>query len=270
MCEFCVKHGDGRKWYLNASNYMEELLADAARQRYIEDFIPQTTATAGRWLKIFDRARRTTPALAARVAAVQTRRMKSVHFGQVIPIEDVAEVMGLVARVDRLPCVCRTVLEKREEGVCYMLSASPTRLGQAEIMGRREEAGPFLAGLERVEPARAVEEMAALEDGRRIHTIWTFLTPFIGGICNCDPRGCLAMNFTRRGLRVYHRGEGVMTVDPERCVGCGACLEACLFSALSVKEDRAVVDDALCEGCGICRRACGAGALALVSRAPAA
>ena len=38
MCEFCTKHGEGRKWYLNANNYSEDLLGDIRRRKFIEKF----------------------------------------------------------------------------------------------------------------------------------------------------------------------------------------------------------------------------------------
>jgi len=38
MCEFCLKHGEGKKWYLEASNYAEELLSDLGRQKLFESF----------------------------------------------------------------------------------------------------------------------------------------------------------------------------------------------------------------------------------------
>jgi len=41
MCEFCVRHGDGKRWYLNAANYAEELLHDLRREKYIEEFLPE-------------------------------------------------------------------------------------------------------------------------------------------------------------------------------------------------------------------------------------
>jgi hypothetical protein len=34
MCEFCVKHGEGKKWYLNVKNYSNDLLSDTRRRDY--------------------------------------------------------------------------------------------------------------------------------------------------------------------------------------------------------------------------------------------
>ena len=31
MCEFCLKHGEGKKWYLQAKNYSDDLPADLRR-----------------------------------------------------------------------------------------------------------------------------------------------------------------------------------------------------------------------------------------------
>jgi heterodisulfide reductase subunit A len=53
-------------------------------------------------------------------------------------------------------------------------------------------------------------------------------------------------------------------VDPERCGGCGVCLAACAFGAISVDRDggrrRARVEAVLCRGCGTCAAACPTGA----------
>jgi len=38
MCEFCLKHGEGQKWYLQAKNYSEDLLNDVRRRKMIENF----------------------------------------------------------------------------------------------------------------------------------------------------------------------------------------------------------------------------------------
>ena len=38
MCEFCHQHGEGKKWYLNANNYAEDLMSDLRRRQFITRF----------------------------------------------------------------------------------------------------------------------------------------------------------------------------------------------------------------------------------------
>ena len=51
-------------------------------------------------------------------------------------------------------------------------------------------------------------------------------------------------------------------VDPERCVGCGLCVEACRKHALVQRpgEPPSLIPE-LCEGCGACEEACPVGAI---------
>lgn len=42
-------------------------------------------------------------------------------------------------------------------------------------------------------------------------------------------------------------------IDPERCTGCGDCLERCRFEAISSEFE---VDPISCEGCGVCHYFC--------------
>ena len=44
-------------------------------------------------------------------------------------------------------------------------------------------------------------------------------------------------------------------VDKEKCVGCGACVEACPVQAISMDEGKAVISS-LCVDCGRCVQAC--------------
>lgn len=57
--------------------------------------------------------------------------------------------------------------------------------------------------------------------------------------------------------RVMHEedfiGGAKAAIDPQKCVGCGACSEACRFGAIS--EDF-VVSRLSCEGCGVCFHVC--------------
>lgn len=55
-----------------------------------------------------------------------------------------------------------------------------------------------------------------------------------------------------------------LTVDADRCIGCGVCVEACRYGALHPGADRTVVaDSSACEACGLCVRLCGRQAIGL-------
>ena len=64
---------------------------------------------------------------------------------------------------------------------------------------------------------------------------------------------------------------GVAELDPQvarvhadACTGCGDCLPACQFGAISLTDAKvAVVDAAGCKGCGACAPVCGEDAIDL-------
>jgi NAD-dependent dihydropyrimidine dehydrogenase PreA subunit len=45
-------------------------------------------------------------------------------------------------------------------------------------------------------------------------------------------------------------------IDPDRCDGCGACIEVCPEAAIRLVNHTAVIDERLCEDCGVCEDAC--------------
>ncbi len=55
----------------------------------------------------------------------------------------------------------------------------------------------------------------------------------------------------------------MLTVDLDKCIGCGECEDACSFGAIEVKDEKAVVDHDTCTMCGTCVDACPEGALEL-------
>ena len=54
----------------------------------------------------------------------------------------------------------------------------------------------------------------------------------------------------------------VAEIDKEKCVGCGLCVQACYFNAISLNEELGVseVNPVLCKGCGKCAVICPSGA----------
>ena len=59
----------------------------------------------------------------------------------------------------------------------------------------------------------------------------------------------------------------VCEVDADRCMGCGACVDACAYGAITLqktkKGEKAVVNPVLCKGDGLCNAQCPTGAIVL-------
>jgi ferredoxin len=271
MCQFCHQHGDGKKWYLNAANYSDDLLSDAHRRKFIAQFFSerQTRHDPRPEMERLSQA----PAFVQRmVKPMITRRMKRDHFGQVLPLEDVREILGFVGSIVRVPCICRHATLHREVGYCYGVAMTPTG-GMYPLLHDMDAsflAGPDTSGLDRLTPEEALAAFAEHEKEGLCHTVWTFVAPFIGGVCNCDRRDCLAMRATvGYGVKVMFRAEYVAAVDPDLCKGCRACMKLCQFGALgySAADKKAFVEPRTCYGCGICRSACAHNAISLTPRA---
>lgn len=271
MCNFCHQHGEGKKWYLEARNYSKDLLSDLKRRRMIEKFFesPDHLKRGERALTRLDGL----PGLIRGFIRKKiTRKQMPYHFGQVIPIEDVEKILEMTTSVVRLACICRKSLLGSEQRYCYGLSLAPDGGEMASILKSINAdylIGPRTGGLEYLSKEQALGLMRNCEQDGLCHSIWTFITPFIGGLCNCSLPGCMAMRTTLlHRAPVMFRAEYVATVDPEKCQGCGQCLKICPFNAyLPLKNgDRAQVNLSRCYGCGICRSVCPAEAISLVDR----
>ena len=134
MCEFCVKHGEGEKWYLQAKNYSDDLLSDIHRRRFIEEFISDKDGLvlANKRLEMFGK-RSTDPEYRG---PYYYRKMKKTHFGQVVPIEEIEKIFTFVNSIVRIACVCRQVTLGKEKRYCYAVSLGPDGGGLAEIITR--------------------------------------------------------------------------------------------------------------------------------------
>jgi len=54
-----------------------------------------------------------------------------------------------------------------------------------------------------------------------------------------------------------------VTVDGEKCVRCGTCVDACFMKAITLDERTAIHDDGKCKGCGKCATVCPHGAVGI-------
>jgi ferredoxin len=272
MCEFCLKHGEGKKWYLQAENYSDDLLSDIGRRRFIAEFFshPEALAKDAADLERLDRAPSFIRGIIRRAT---TRKMKKKHFGQVVPIEEIEQIFGFVNSVVRVACICRHVTLGEEKRYCYGISLVPDGGMFFDTIGSLDSSflsGPDNLGLESLAKEDALSAFHDHEREGLCHTVWTFKTPFIGGVCNCDRSDCLAMRSTvTHHMPVMFRAEYVAQSDENECIGCRECMRVCQFGAISYSaaSERIGIDERCCYGCGICRSVCETGAIRLENRA---
>jgi len=67
----------------------------------------------------------------------------------------------------------------------------------------------------------------------------------------------------KRRIDQVQEGKAVAYVDPEKCNGCGVCVESCSVDAITL-NDVAVIDEHKCTGCGICIDECSLNAITMV------
>lgn len=61
-------------------------------------------------------------------------------------------------------------------------------------------------------------------------------------------------------------GMDIASVDDQLCTGCGACLSACRFDAISQESDGRITIDSDCEGCAACAFTCPVKAISMIDR----
>ncbi len=312
MCEFCLEHGEGKKWYLQMKNYQEELLhAELDRlqrrlgrvdtrlewnRRMFDQFVlpaatgvpatldfvtglplgghgggddggqgaPDLRAASGGAPESASSGPATGPQPVPSRPSDDTvmRISKILHFGQVIPLEDVERIFDLADSITRLPCGCRFISTgKTDKRYCFGLG-----MDKWGVMGQYPDAASSLEVLDKEEAKRLVREYDA--EGL-MHSVWTGVTPYVMGVCNCD-HDCMAYRgyIEHGGPPDFFRGEGVGEVDWELCTGCKSCVAQCQFGAMNYSSVGAKVhiNPRACFGCGVCRAACPNGAITLMPR----
>lgn len=261
MCEFCVSHGEGKKWYENMKNYSREVFhevnSEDSLRKYLSRFYHSLTVDVRRayaWRK------RLPHIYSLLVYPLVTRRMKKTHFGQIVPLEDVELLLNNFSTLVRLPCICRKATTGRNKRYCFGIGMDLTPIFR-DI--------PDFSDFDRMTAEEARAFIRQLDVEGQTHSVWTFNTPFIAALCNCD-RDCMAYRFQVKMQlgKLMWRGEYIASVDPSACDGCRECMSRCYFGAITYdrQNKKCSLKAEKCFGCGICRAVCKHDAISLVDR----
>lgn len=260
MCEFCSQHGEGKKWYLTMRNYSRELWEQNKRKEFFEHFMARFEEHYGKAMVLLDTTAHK-PIIGRLIRRMGTRKQKVEHWGQVVPIEDVELIVDMQDTIVRLPCVCRQLFTGRQERFCFGVGVDPTG-----ILGKYPD---YSHSLEVLEKEEAKKLLHSFDKQGLVHSVFTFKTPYIGGICNCD-QDCMAYRIDVRAklMKNRFRAEYVGMVNWDLCNGCKKCLLACQFGAIHYSNTmkRATIDMMQCYGCGVCRAVCDKTAVTLKPR----
>jgi len=273
MCEFCVEHGEGKKWYLQAKNYSQELWNEE-RKRMTTEFFEKWEENAVNNYKGLDQLRATDPAALEAMLPTIVEEQKKEHWGQVVPMEEIEQILDMMVNIIRLPCGCRSATRGLYDArYCFGVTGPGRVETPSEGMDNVVLEYPdFSDGLEVLTKEEAKKAIDRHDRNGLIHTVWTFITPYISGICNCTTTDCLAMRGRlRSGVTVafpFFKAEHVASIDWENCNGCRDCKKLCQFGAIvySPTIAKCYVNQFECYGCGVCRATCPKDAITLRDR----
>jgi len=278
MCEFCTQHGEGKQWYLQMKNYSNELLHTtlSTQQKLISGFSSRQD-----WLD-HDFERTIIPAgggkppeeTTSQEAAPGTKaepltdeqilfRRKVDHFGQVLPVEDAEKVLRIADSITRFPCACRYFTRGlTNQRYCFGLG-----IDTGHMLGKFPDSS---ACLEVIEQDEAVKLIQKFDEEGLMHSVWSGVTPYVSGLCNCDGDCEAYRSYIRDNqLPTFFRAEYIGQVDPDQCSGCRECMRQCQFAAMDYSSalGKVSIEPRRCFGCGVCRVACPQGAISLIPRA---
>jgi ferredoxin len=279
MCDYCMQHGAGGKWYLNATHYSNEVVEKYNMREFLLEQYANFEQIAVRKVAGFSPAGidhafrmpiigRVVKTLAERV--LHSRRPPTNpfrpdgHIGQVVPLEDAGEILLHCAAepIIEKNCMCRYMTRGMKEACCISFGV------MSEIIDKLPR---FIPEKEKYHLTReeAVSRFREHNNKGYIGSVWFGPFPYINNLCSCESPECVGLRPRLDfGIKSIYKAEYLIELSEAACRGCGVCVTACAFGAICMDRAsaRPVVDRGRCYGCGVCRHVCPPGALFLAPR----
>ncbi len=263
MCDWCIRHGQGKKWYLEKRNFVTKELFNEKKE--IHDSLEWYLQNAEKSIAL-DMAKAAQylpkPVIGRIVQRVVRKKIKESHQGQIIPIEEAASILNISSSAAIVSCVCRRMQLGKIEKCCVVLDYFTEYIKEWPDYTR--------GGIDYVAKEEALKVIESYMDKGYVASIWGYPIPFIGALCICEYPVCTALKIRLDyGYpTIMRKAEFVVEKDNNSCTDCGTCIDVCQFGAMKrIKTlDRTVLDVSKCFGCGLCTRVCPENALKLVPR----
>jgi len=268
MCDWCQRHGDGKKWYLNINNYSKNFLKDKAVIEATRAYLSNIESISGKTGTSGILGMKSDEEFSHWVTNTEREFGQYIpHRGQVIPIEDVKEIIKLAGPIARVACVCRRMHRASfEEKACIMV-------GPVFLEYAKEWPDYTRGGIDYISKEETVGLMEEFNKKGYVATFWRdFASPCVLGFCNCEFPTCGALQNRRYYGDWFNfflrKAEYVAMQNSDNCIGCRNCVSRCQFSAITYSPylEKAIINMKKCAGCGLCRDVCEQCAIKLVPR----